>query len=269
MVRLDRERSSHVPIEMARNQLREGDLEGSGTPGEVRDDERYPARTSLLDRRRERRPSGAARQSRRVSIHQRCSADHVPRAVLDHAPVRWVRHGRGVEPPLPVPAPVWPDGPLGRLRSRHADGRDSDHPLARGEVGKVGVAIDSIRDMATLLDGLPLREVSTSMTINSTAAILLAMYQAIGERQGRGSGRSAGDHPERHPEGVRSARHVHLPASTFAAHHHRHLRLHGQGDAAMEPDLHKVATTYARRARRRSRRWPSRSRMGSPTWRRR
>ncbi len=63
-------------------------------------------------------------------------------------------------------------------------GRDSDHPRARGEVGKVGVAIDSVRDMATLLDGIPLGEVSTSMTINATAGILLALYQAIGERQG-------------------------------------------------------------------------------------
>jgi methylmalonyl-CoA mutase N-terminal domain/subunit len=63
-------------------------------------------------------------------------------------------------------------------------GRDSDHPRARGEVGKVGVAIDSIDDMATLLEGIPLGEVSTSMTINSTAGVLLALYQAIGEKQG-------------------------------------------------------------------------------------
>ena len=63
-------------------------------------------------------------------------------------------------------------------------GRDSDHPRARGEVGKVGVAIDSVRDMATLLDGIPLGEVSTSMTINATGGILLALYQAIGEKQG-------------------------------------------------------------------------------------
>jgi methylmalonyl-CoA mutase N-terminal domain/subunit len=63
-------------------------------------------------------------------------------------------------------------------------GRDSDHPRALGEVGKVGVAIDSVRDMATLLDGIPLGTVSTSMTINATAGILLALYQAIGERQG-------------------------------------------------------------------------------------
>lgn len=63
-------------------------------------------------------------------------------------------------------------------------GRDSDHPRAAGEVGKVGVAIDSIRDMATLFDAIPLGKVSTSMTINATAGVLLAFYQAIGERQG-------------------------------------------------------------------------------------
>src|SRR5687768_14944482 len=63
-------------------------------------------------------------------------------------------------------------------------GYDSDHPLAAGEVGKVGVAIDSIEDMAALFDGIPLGDVSTSMTINSTAIILLALYIAVGERQG-------------------------------------------------------------------------------------
>src|SRR5512138_3394547 len=63
-------------------------------------------------------------------------------------------------------------------------GRDSDHPRARGEVGKVGVAIDSLEDMAILLEGIPLGEVSTSMTINATAGILLALYQAVGEKQG-------------------------------------------------------------------------------------
>ena len=63
-------------------------------------------------------------------------------------------------------------------------GRDSDHPRANGEVGKVGVAIDSIQDMSTLFDRIPLGEVSTSMTINATAGILLALYQAIGEKQG-------------------------------------------------------------------------------------
>ena len=63
-------------------------------------------------------------------------------------------------------------------------GYDSDHPLAEAEVGKVGVAIDSLADMEVLLDGIPLDRVSTSMTINATAAILLCMYQAAAERQG-------------------------------------------------------------------------------------
>jgi methylmalonyl-CoA mutase N-terminal domain/subunit len=63
-------------------------------------------------------------------------------------------------------------------------GRDSDHPLARGEVGKVGVAIDSLEDMEVLLRGLPLGEVSTSMTINATASTLLALYVAVAEKQG-------------------------------------------------------------------------------------
>jgi len=63
-------------------------------------------------------------------------------------------------------------------------GYDSDHPLSAGEVGKVGVAIDSLADMEVLCHGIPLGKVSTSMTINATAAILLAMYVAVGEKQG-------------------------------------------------------------------------------------
>lgn len=63
-------------------------------------------------------------------------------------------------------------------------GYDSDHPMASGEVGKVGVAISSLRDMEVLFGGIPLDKVSTSMTINSTAMILLAMYVAVGEKQG-------------------------------------------------------------------------------------
>jgi methylmalonyl-CoA mutase N-terminal domain/subunit len=63
-------------------------------------------------------------------------------------------------------------------------GYDSDHALATGEVGRVGVAIDSIEDMAELLDGIPLDRVTTSMTINSTAIILLALYAAVARQQG-------------------------------------------------------------------------------------
>jgi methylmalonyl-CoA mutase N-terminal domain/subunit len=63
-------------------------------------------------------------------------------------------------------------------------GYDSDHPLSVGEVGKVGVAIDTLADMETVFQGIPLDKVSTSMTINATAAILLAMYIAVADKQG-------------------------------------------------------------------------------------
>jgi methylmalonyl-CoA mutase N-terminal domain/subunit len=71
-------------------------------------------------------------------------------------------------------------------------GLDSDHPLAAGEVGKVGVAIDSLEDMDTLFGGIPLGRVSTSMTINATASILLALYVAVARKQGADLKRLAG-----------------------------------------------------------------------------
>ena len=64
-------------------------------------------------------------------------------------------------------------------------GLDSDNPLAMGEVGKVGVAIDSIEDMQRLFDGIDLTSISTSMTINATASILLALYVAVARRERR------------------------------------------------------------------------------------
>ena len=60
-------------------------------------------------------------------------------------------------------------------------GYDSDHPMAAGEVGKVGVAIDSLADMRRLFEGIPLDQVSTSMTINAPASLLLLLYQLVGE----------------------------------------------------------------------------------------
>ena len=71
-------------------------------------------------------------------------------------------------------------------------GLDSDHPLALGEVGKVGVAIDSLEDMETLFAGIPLEKVSTSMTINATAAILLCLYVAVAKKQGANLEKLAG-----------------------------------------------------------------------------
>ena len=90
-----------------------------------------------------------------------------------------------VQPALPVPARAGRQTGLSVAFDLPTQmGRDSDHPMARGEVGRVGVAIDSLDDMRVLFDGIPLDEVSTSMTINATAAILLALYIAVGEEQG-------------------------------------------------------------------------------------
>ncbi|MEY9849325.1 methylmalonyl-CoA mutase [Streptacidiphilus sp. MAP5-3] len=71
-------------------------------------------------------------------------------------------------------------------------GYDSDATVAHGEVGKVGVAVDSVEDMGVLFDGIPLGEVSTSMTINAPASLLLLLYQLVGESQGVPSGRLTG-----------------------------------------------------------------------------
>jgi methylmalonyl-CoA mutase, N-terminal domain len=71
-------------------------------------------------------------------------------------------------------------------------GRDPDHPLSLGEVGKCGVAVNSLQDMETLFDGIPLDAVTTSMTINSPAAMLLAFYILVGERQGVPQAKLAG-----------------------------------------------------------------------------
>src|SRR3954471_15243453 len=71
-------------------------------------------------------------------------------------------------------------------------GRDSDHPLARGEVGRSGVAISTLDDMHVLLDGLPLDQISTSMTINATAATLLCLYIAVADERGLPRGALSG-----------------------------------------------------------------------------
>ena len=89
-------------------------------------------------------------------------------------------------------------------------GYDSDHPMAHGEVGRVGVAIDTVDDLADLFFEIPLDRVSTSMTINATAAILLAMYVVVGEEQGVARTRADRHGAERRAEGVRRARHLHL-----------------------------------------------------------
>ena len=89
-------------------------------------------------------------------------------------------------------------------------GYDSDSPMALGEVGRVGVAIDSLEDMERLFAGIPLDAISTSMTINATASILLALYVAVARADGRGGEEAERDGAERHFEGVHRARDLYL-----------------------------------------------------------
>ena len=117
-------------------------------------------------------------------------------------------------------------------------GYDPDHELARGEVGKVGVSIADLGDMRTLLDGIPLDQMNTSMTINATAAWLLALYIAAADDQGVSAAATPGHDPERHPQGVPEPRHVLVPARPKHAPDRRHDRLHGRARAEVESDQH-------------------------------
>jgi methylmalonyl-CoA mutase N-terminal domain/subunit len=98
-------------------------------------------------------------------------------------------------------------------------GYDSDDEMAIGEVGKVGVAIDSLKDVETLFDSIPLDQVSTSMTINAPAAVLLAMYIAVAEKQGVPKEKLTGT--------IQNdiLGDLHLSATTFHADYNRHICL--------------------------------------------
>ena len=116
-------------------------------------------------------------------------------------------------------------------------GYDSDDPLAAGEVGRTGVAIDSLADMEALLDGIPLDEVSTSMTINAPAALLLLLYELVAEEQGVPGYGAARDGAERRAQGVRRAWQLHLPAAPVDAADDRPVRVLRRADPRLEHDL--------------------------------
>ena len=116
-------------------------------------------------------------------------------------------------------------------------GYDSDHPRVAGDVGMAGVAIDSILDMRQLFDGIPLGEMTVSMTMNGAVLPIMALYIVAGEEQGVAAEGSWRDHPERHPEGVHGPQHLHLPAEAIDADRLRHLRLHGAAHAEIQLDL--------------------------------
>jgi hypothetical protein len=113
-------------------------------------------------------------------------------------------------------------------------GMDSDHSLARGEVGRVGVAICSLADMERLFEGIRLEEVTTSMTINSTAAILLAFYVLVARRQGADLSKLSGTIQNDILKEYIARGHLHLPAAPGDANYHRRVRLDRARTAAVE-----------------------------------
>jgi len=98
-------------------------------------------------------------------------------------------------------------------------GYDCDHPRAEGEVGRCGVAVSSLADMETIFEGIPLEKISTSMTINAPAAMLLCFYIAVGEKQGVDS-TAHRHHTERHPQGIYRPEIVDIPTAALNAHHY-------------------------------------------------
>ncbi len=116
-------------------------------------------------------------------------------------------------------------------------GLDSDNPLALGEVGKVGVAIDSIEDMQRLFDGIDLTKISTSMTINATASILLALYVAVARRQGADIRKLSGTvQNDVLKEYIARGTYIYPPQPGHA-HHHRHVCLDERKRARVEHDF--------------------------------
>jgi methylmalonyl-CoA mutase N-terminal domain/subunit len=116
-------------------------------------------------------------------------------------------------------------------------GRDPDDPLSLGEVGKCGVSVVTLADMERLFDGIALGDITTSMTINSPAPMIFAMYLAVAEKQGASWKHAVGHASERHPQGIHRAEGIHLSAASFDAAHHGHLRVLREGSAEVEHDL--------------------------------
>ena len=136
-------------------------------------------------------------------------------------------------------------------------GYDPDHVLARGEVGKVGVPVVHLGHMGELLDGIPVGEMNTSMTINATAAWLLGLYVANAERQGVASTQLRGTTQNDIVKEYLSPGHVHLPAAAVAPADRRHDRLLRQVGPPVEPDERLQLPPAGGRGDARRRSWPT------------
>ena len=129
-------------------------------------------------------------------------------------------------------------------------GYDSDNERVSGDVGKAGVAIDSVEDMKILFDQIPLDQMSVSMTMNGAVLPIMAFYIVAAEEQGVGAGGAERHHSERHPEGVHGPQHVHLSAGAVDADHRRHLPLLLASRCRSSTASRSAATTCRRPARR-------------------
>ena len=134
-------------------------------------------------------------------------------------------------------------------------GLDSDDPRAEGEVGRVGMAVDTLADMEEAFAGIPLDRVSVSLTINSMAAPITAMYYVVAEQQGVAAGPHRDHAPERHPQGVRRARDVGVPGGAVAPARGRPHRVLGTSATRARTRSRSAAITSARPAAPPPRRW--------------
>ena len=245
-------RTSEDRSEGSTKNAEEGDraCQGHGARRSARSSRRPRAFRSSAYRPRTRRLPDATRHARRVSrsraaSSRRCTAAgsgrcaSTPASAPPRSRTRRYRYLLDAGPDRALASPStcrrrWATTPI--------------TAMARGEVGKVGVAIDSLDDMEMLFDGIPLDKVSTSMTINATAAMLLALYVAVAEKQGVPLDEARRHDPERHPQGVHRARHVHLPAAPSHAPHHRHVRVLHATRCRSGTRSRSAATTSARPA---------------------
>ena len=144
-------------------------------------------------------------------------------------------------------------------------GRDPDHELSLGEVGKCGVSIASLADMERLFDGIALGDITTSMTINSPAPMIFAMYLVVAEKQGADwqtlSGTIQNDILK---EFIAQKEYIYPPRAVDAA-DHRHLRVLREAKCRSGTRSRSAAITSARPARRRCRSWRSRCATASST----
>ena len=146
---------------------------------------RPAAQAGLHRRRRQGPPPGRSRPAGPVPVHARAVSDHVPRAALDHAPDRGLRHGRGHQRPLPLPHRAGPDGAQRGLRHADPHGLRLRRPaLAWARSGARASPWTRSTTSRPSSTGVDLETISVSMTINPTAWILLAMYVALAQSRG-------------------------------------------------------------------------------------